>query len=137
MITNELYKDFKDNMELIKEEYNYTTKELIELCNDLVFNMEHSNSLDIDNAFKVTKQLTTRYEKELIASNSIAFDVIKKGDTINYDLLLLNGNTKNETSLVRDIYNNVLTLSLLHPTWKCTKEFYTTNLLNVSIIESD
>ena len=60
------YIDFKNNMELIQKDDSLKASDLIVLCNDMIFIFEYADSLQIENALKITKENSMVFEMEVL-----------------------------------------------------------------------
>ena len=98
--------------------------DIIELLNDMVYNMELAGSLDM--TLEELATITNSIESNMI------YDNLENGHTITYDKPLKNGSLKNLTDIVLAIDSKSVKLNRLNITWYCTKEYFM-QLLNVSV----
>ena len=112
--------------DIIKYDSQESNIDIIELLNDLPYNMELADSLDM-NLMDLTI-ITIEIEKDLVYNN------LENGDIINYDLELKNGVLKNFSDIVLNKNNLRLKLNRLNITWYCTKEYFY-QLHNITIIK--
>ena len=118
--------NYKRVLEVITYDSKESNIDIMILLNDLPYNMELSGSLDIP--LQELNTITNDIEKGLV------YNTLENGDTLNYDIILRNGDLKNFSDIVLDKNSYCLKLNRLDIKWYCTK-FMFKQLLNITIIK--
>ena len=118
--------NYKRVLEVITYDSKESNIDIMILLNDLPYNMELSGSLDIP--LNELNTITNAIESNILYNN------LENGDTLNYDIILRNGDLKNFSDIVLDKNSYCLKLNRLDITWYCTK-FMFKQLLNITIIK--